>query len=113
MIIRLTLVNFVLCPLGIGIGRSNDLEAAEPGAYLSWRNLNYSVFVRDKLRKKELQLLHDVSGYVKPGMMLALMVPYSMTREAHHDTRPYLTIGDLKGFVWCWQVYSARRAGKA
>ena len=97
MIIRLTLVHFVLCPLEIGIGRSNDLEAAEPGAYLSWRNLNYSVFVRDKLRKKELQLLHDVSGYVKPGMMLALMVPYSMTLDVQHYIRPYLTIADLQG----------------
>jgi hypothetical protein len=46
----------------------------DEGAYLSWDNLNYSVFVRKGLKKTELQLLHDVSGYVKPGMMLALMV---------------------------------------
>jgi ABC-type multidrug transport system ATPase subunit len=29
--------------------------------------------VRKGLKKQELHLLHDVSGYVKPGMMLALM----------------------------------------
>ncbi len=45
----------------------------DKGAYLSWSNLNYSVFVRKGIKKNELQLLHDVSGYVKPGMMLALM----------------------------------------
>jgi len=46
----------------------------EGGAYLSWHHLNYSVFTQSGVKKKELQLLHDVSGYVKPGMMLALMV---------------------------------------
>jgi hypothetical protein len=46
----------------------------EGGAYLSWHHLNYSVFTQSGLKKTELQLLHDVSGYVKPGMMLALMV---------------------------------------
>jgi hypothetical protein len=61
-------------------------EFVEGGAYLSWHHLNYSVFAREGLKKKELQLLHDVSGYVKPGMMLALMVlsPRSLwpTRQA-------------------------------
>ncbi len=44
------------------------------GAYLSWHHLNYSVSVRSGMSSNSLQLLHDVSGYVKPGMMLALMV---------------------------------------
>jgi ATP-binding cassette subfamily G (WHITE) protein 2 (SNQ2) len=49
-------------------------EFVEGGAYLSWSKLNYSVMVRSGLVKKsELQLLHEVSGFVKPGMMLALM----------------------------------------
>lgn len=55
------------------IGNQSTEETVE-GAYLSWHNLNYSVTVREKLKKKELQLLHEVSGYVKPGMLLALMV---------------------------------------
>jgi hypothetical protein len=56
-------------------GRKSKREpAVDEGAYLSWDNLNYSVFVRKGLKKTELQLIHDVSGYVKPGMMLALMV---------------------------------------
>jgi len=43
---------------------------------MSWRDLNYSVFVRPKLysiKSKEIKLLNNVNGYVKPGMMLALM----------------------------------------
>jgi hypothetical protein len=44
------------------------------GAYLSWQHLNYTVFNRSGLKKQPLQLLHDVSGFVKPGDMLALMV---------------------------------------
>jgi hypothetical protein len=44
------------------------------GAYLSWQHLNYTVFNRSGLKKQPLQLLHDVSGFVKPGNMLALMV---------------------------------------
>lgn len=44
------------------------------GAYLSWHDLSYSVFTRKGLKKRELRLLNNVSGYVKPGMMLALMV---------------------------------------
>ncbi|ELR10948.1 ABC2 type transporter superfamily protein [Acanthamoeba castellanii str. Neff] len=43
------------------------------GAYLSWQHLNYTVFNRSGLKKQPLQLLHDVSGFVKPGNMLALM----------------------------------------
>jgi ABC-type multidrug transport system ATPase subunit len=48
-------------------------EFVEGGAYLSWHKLNYSVTVRSGLKKNDLQLLHEVSGFVKPGMMLALM----------------------------------------
>jgi ABC-type multidrug transport system ATPase subunit len=48
-----------------------DLSPA--GAYLSWNNLDYSVQIRKGLKKHDLQLLHGVHGYVKPGMMLALM----------------------------------------
>ena len=44
------------------------------GAYLSFSTLSY--FVKGKVsgKRTKLQLLHEVSGYVKPGMMLALMV---------------------------------------
>lgn len=53
-------------------------EFIEGGAYLSWNHLNYSVSIRSGLKKRELQLLHDISGFVKPGMMLALMVSCSL-----------------------------------
>ncbi len=50
-----------------------DENFLETGAYLSWQDLSYSVSIRKGLKSTDLQLLHDVSGYVKPGMMLALM----------------------------------------
>jgi hypothetical protein len=61
------------------------------GAYLSWHHLNYTVYNRSGLKKKPLQLLHDVSGYVKPGSMLALMVRmltlYASLRSGNSLTR--------------------------
>jgi hypothetical protein len=49
------------------------------------------VYNRSGLKKKPLQLLHDVSGYVKPGSMLALMVRmltlYASLRSGNSLTR--------------------------
>jgi hypothetical protein len=57
-----------------GGGEVGEKDLSPAGAYLSWNNLDYSVQIRKGLKKHDLQLLHGVHGYVKPGMMLALMV---------------------------------------
>jgi ABC-type multidrug transport system ATPase subunit len=54
-------------------GEVGEKDLSPAGAYLSWNNLDYSVQIRKGLKKVDLQLLHGVHGYVKPGMMLALM----------------------------------------
>lgn len=41
------------------------------GGFISWNNLSYSVSVGGT--EKERTLLHDMFGYAKPGMMVALM----------------------------------------
>ena len=58
--------------------------------YLEWKNLNYFVDIKPKANsfkdkflnvfcskytKQDLQLLHNISGYVKPGMLIAFMGP--------------------------------------
>ncbi len=42
---------------------------------MSWENLCYSVTVRKGRKKERLSLLDHVSGYVRPGMLMALMGP--------------------------------------
>ncbi len=56
-----------------GEGAASDSNFLESGAFLSWKDLSYSVYVRKGVTRSELQLLHDITGFVKPGMMLALM----------------------------------------
>lgn len=51
----------------------DGLFGKKQGAYLSWHNLSYEVKTKIGGKKTWLQLLHNVSGYVKPGMLLALM----------------------------------------
>jgi ABC-type dipeptide/oligopeptide/nickel transport system ATPase subunit len=42
---------------------------------MSWENLSYRVSVKEKGKKNRKQLLNNISGYVRPGMLLALMGP--------------------------------------
>jgi hypothetical protein len=63
-----------------GGGEVGEKDLSPTGAYLSWNNLDYSVQIRKGLKKRDLQLLHGVHGYVKPGMMLALMVRQQCAR---------------------------------
>lgn len=42
---------------------------------MSWENLSYSVSVKEGKKKTRKALLNGISGYVRPGMLLALMGP--------------------------------------
>ena len=42
---------------------------------MSWEKLSYNVSVKEKGKKSRKELLNNISGYVRPGMLLALMGP--------------------------------------
>ena len=84
-----------------------------PGAYFSFEKMNYWVPVGggmltnipllNKLpgfRKPQLQLLKDVSGYVKPGMNLALMGASGAGKSTLLDViGQRKTVGKIKGNI--------------
>jgi len=45
------------------------------GCYMQWKNLVYEVDIKKDGKKQKLRLLNEINGYVKPGMLLALMGP--------------------------------------
>ncbi|KAF2073524.1 hypothetical protein CYY_005173 [Polysphondylium violaceum] len=45
------------------------------GCYMQWNNLVYEVDIKKDGKKQQLRLLNEINGYVKPGMLLALMGP--------------------------------------
>eukprot|EP00026_Physarum_polycephalum_P000882 Phypoly_transcript_00883.p1 GENE.Phypoly_transcript_00883~~Phypoly_transcript_00883.p1 ORF type:complete len:1263 (+),score=177.54 Phypoly_transcript_00883:79-3867(+) len=45
------------------------------GVYMSWKNLSYSVDIKKDGKVTQLPLLKDISGFVRPGMLMALMGP--------------------------------------
>mmetsp|Transcript_10461 Transcript_10461/g.26329 ORF Transcript_10461/g.26329 Transcript_10461/m.26329 type:complete len:1533 (+) Transcript_10461:208-4806(+) len=66
---------------GVGINSSAALPGSlmdlSAGSYLSFQNLCYAVTLKKGKRRKKYRkpLLHNVSGYCTPGMLLALMGP--------------------------------------
>ena len=54
-----------------------ELVLPSKPAFMEWKNLRYTVKTKRFGKNKHLTLLHDVCGYVKPGMLLALMVHYT------------------------------------
>ncbi|EGC32249.1 ABC transporter G family protein [Dictyostelium purpureum] len=45
------------------------------GCYMQWKDLIYEVDIKKDGKKQRLRLLNEINGYVKPGMLLALMGP--------------------------------------
>ncbi|GAM18188.1 hypothetical protein SAMD00019534_013630 [Acytostelium subglobosum LB1] len=45
------------------------------GCYMQWKDLVYEVDVKKDGKRQRLRLLNEINGYVKPGMLLALMGP--------------------------------------
>lgn len=45
------------------------------GAFMSWENLSYAVDVKKDGKKEKLPLLQGINGFVRPGMLMALMGP--------------------------------------
>ncbi len=89
------------------LGQEISDQLIDSGAYLSWHNLNYSVFINKGLKKSKLQLLHDISGYVKPGMMLALMV--YLFRSIYLVRVPHSVVSEFLSF----QSKGSSGAGKS
>ncbi|EFA83423.1 ABC transporter G family protein [Heterostelium album PN500] len=50
-------------------------EDKPSGCYMEWRNLSYEVDIKRRRKSSRLRLLNGINGYVKPGMLLALMGP--------------------------------------
>ena len=49
----------------------NNNNSQSKGLYLSFKNVDYTV----TFEGKEIQLLHNINGYIKPGEVVALMGP--------------------------------------
>jgi ABC-type glutathione transport system ATPase component len=45
------------------------------GAFMSWENLSYAVDVKKGKQVEQLTLLDGINGFVRPGMLMALMGP--------------------------------------
>jgi ABC-type iron transport system FetAB ATPase subunit len=50
-------------------------KEASNGAYMSWEGLSYAVDVKKGRKTEKLVLLDNISGFVRPGMLMALMGP--------------------------------------
>ncbi|KYQ91325.1 ABC transporter G family protein [Tieghemostelium lacteum] len=55
--------------------RPDDTKLQNNGCYVQWKNLVYEVDVKKDRKTHKLRLLNEINGYVKPGMLLALMGP--------------------------------------
>ncbi|KAM9966535.1 hypothetical protein ACTFIR_006755 [Dictyostelium discoideum] len=59
--------------------KENRMEKAQKeipiGCYMQWKDLVYEVDVKKDGKNQRLRLLNEINGYVKPGMLLALMGP--------------------------------------
>jgi ATP-binding cassette subfamily G (WHITE) protein 2 (SNQ2) len=54
--------------------RISDSQKGQ-GAFMSWENLSYAVDVKAGKKLEKLTLLNNITGYVRPGMLMALMGP--------------------------------------
>ena len=84
--------------------------------YLEWKNLNYYVPILPKAKSfkdkflnlfcakrvsEDLQLLHNVSGYVKPGMLIAFMGPSGAGKTTLLDVLAQRkTAGRIEGEIY-------------
>ncbi|EGG18887.1 ABC transporter G family protein [Cavenderia fasciculata] len=57
------------------LGASSAKKDVPIGCYVQWKDLCYDVDVKKDGKKQKLRLLKEINGYVKPGMLLALMGP--------------------------------------
>eukprot|EP00026_Physarum_polycephalum_P000679 Phypoly_transcript_00680.p1 GENE.Phypoly_transcript_00680~~Phypoly_transcript_00680.p1 ORF type:complete len:1306 (+),score=176.26 Phypoly_transcript_00680:244-4161(+) len=55
--------------------RSPNVSVTHAGVYMSWDNLSYNVGVKEKGERTRKTLLNNITGFVRPGMLLALMGP--------------------------------------
>ncbi|KAJ2739411.1 ATP-binding cassette transporter snq2, partial [Coemansia sp. BCRC 34490] len=75
-------------------GEAEDSAAGIKGTTYTWKDVNYTVPVKGG----ERQLLHDVSGYIRPGTMTALMGSSGAGKTTLLDALSQRkTIGKLEG----------------
>eukprot|EP00026_Physarum_polycephalum_P000651 Phypoly_transcript_00652.p1 GENE.Phypoly_transcript_00652~~Phypoly_transcript_00652.p1 ORF type:complete len:1280 (+),score=171.37 Phypoly_transcript_00652:231-4070(+) len=70
------------------------------GAHMSWENLSYSVKVKNGRQVEERVLLTGLTGYVRPGMLMALMGPSGAGKTTLLDVLGNRkTSGTIKGQI--------------
>ncbi|KAN0035235.1 hypothetical protein ACTA71_004496 [Dictyostelium dimigraforme] len=56
-------------------GKANLKKDIPNGCYMQWKDLVYEVDIKKDGKNQRLRLLNGINGYVKPGMLVALMGP--------------------------------------
>ncbi|GAM17118.1 hypothetical protein SAMD00019534_002930 [Acytostelium subglobosum LB1] len=70
------------------------------GCYMQWKDLVYEVDVKKGRKTQRLRLLDRINGYVKPGMLLALMGPSGAGKSTLLDVLANRkTGGHIKGDI--------------
>ncbi|EGG18232.1 ABC transporter G family protein [Cavenderia fasciculata] len=79
---------------------SESSENRLVGCYVQWKNLSYEVDIKKDGKKQRLRLLDNINGFVKPGMLLALMGPSGAGKSTLLDVLANRkTGGHIKGEI--------------
>ncbi|KAM9981256.1 hypothetical protein ACTFIY_003555 [Dictyostelium cf. discoideum] len=81
-------------------GKANLKKDIPIGCYMQWKDLIYEVDVKKDGKKQRLRLLNGINGYVKPGMLVALMGPSGAGKSTLLDVLANRkTGGHIKGQI--------------
>ncbi|KAK5577507.1 hypothetical protein RB653_002449 [Dictyostelium firmibasis] len=81
-------------------GKANLKKDIPNGCYMQWKDLVYEVDVKKDGKKQRLRLLNGINGFVKPGMLVALMGPSGAGKSTLLDVLANRkTGGHIKGQI--------------